>query len=55
MKSRELCKVGSQKKFAISLSGSRVNAGEVWGASGSRARYGFVLISPQMGLPSDGG
>jgi transposase len=37
---------GARRKFAFSLRGSRVNAGEVWRASGSRARYGFVPISP---------
>ena len=54
MNSRELGKVGMEKEFAFSLRSSRVKTGEVLRASGSHARYGFVLISPQMGLPSDG-
>ena len=37
------------------LRGGRVNAGEVLRALGSHARYGVVLIPPQIGLPSDGG
>jgi hypothetical protein len=44
-----------EKKFACLLHGVRVNAGEVLRASGSRARYGFFFVPPQMGLPSDGG
>ena len=44
-----------EKKFACLLCGGRVNAGEVLRASGSPARHGFVFISPQMGLPSNGG
>ena len=48
-------KSGGRRKFAFSLRGSRVNAGEVLRASGSYARYGFILIASQKGLPSDDG
>ena len=44
-----------EKKFACLLCGGRVNAGEVLRGSDSHARHGLVFISPQMGLPSDGG
>jgi hypothetical protein len=39
---------------AFLLRGRRVKIGGVLRASGSQARYGFLFIPPQMGLPSDG-